>query len=88
MKPAVCELYGRDFRAAWMESGDGGEQVGFADLRELPQGLAGHSQGLGWFCWRHAEAAAALVHLPMEDALARLRRRYRLGLLVRGRGWR
>ena len=88
VKPPICELCGRDFRAVWMESGGGGELLDFAGLRRSPQGMTGNPKGLGWFCRRHVEAAAALRHLPMEDALAKLRRRFRFALFLRGRGWR
>jgi hypothetical protein len=70
LKPPHCVVCGDERHGATL--------VQFADYRALPDGMPGHPHGLDWFCERHAPAATELRHLPIADAVARIRRR---------RGW-
>ena len=61
MTPPICELCGKDFRSRWVNTGQGGVRIGFADNRDV------------WFCDEHAEVAQKLNALSSDMALKRLR---------------
>lgn len=76
MKPQYCRLCGRDFRCEWFHVRGGGELIRFRDYEPLPEGAAGHPQGLEWFCREHAPAALGLAAQDSASALAVLRDRF------------
>ena len=42
-------------------------------IETLPDGMVGHPSGLEWFCGEHLTRARSFAHLPLEEAMERLR---------------
>lgn len=76
MKPPYCFLCHKDCRCAALHLNAGGDFVQFADFVPLPHGMAGHPQGLEWFCPEHLPAAKTLVLKKSSEALYDLQQTY------------
>jgi hypothetical protein len=72
--PPRCELCGRKARQGGGRPFGGYSLVQFAD--HTPHETGGLSEGLGWFCPAHADAARKLSDRPRAEALTRLRAEY------------
>lgn len=86
MLPPRCELCGRKARQGGGRPFGGYSLVQFADHK--PQETGGLSEGLGWFCPRHVDAARQLTELTRYEALTRLRAEYVAAVTAAPRrGW-
>jgi hypothetical protein len=66
MRPPICALCSDRF-----DPQEGGV-VRFADYELLPEGIAGHPNGLEWFCGRHFDDAKRVAYLTSKEAIAEL----------------
>jgi hypothetical protein len=77
MRPPDCALCDKRFDPFGSE----GELVSFAKdpadadwyARAKQPGFVGHPPHEDWFCAEHAPAARALAHLPLREAMGKLR---------------
>lgn len=85
MRPPICELCDAKFESdALNQPGHGGlvEFKPSAEDKEVIarmhiKGWTGHPPNMGWFCKNHIEDARAIRHLPLKEALAVLRKKFR-----------
>lgn len=76
MKSPICHLCNKDFGSEFFHFQTGGALVQFGDYQSLPEGTAGHPQGLEWFCNHHLQAAQALSTKTTSEALSELYTQY------------
>lgn len=76
MKSPICYLCNKDFGSEYFHVQTGGALVQFVDYQSLPEGAAGHPQGLEWFCNQHLQAAQALSSNTTSKALSKLHALY------------
>jgi hypothetical protein len=75
VKPPICEVCGQEFDTTV------GALIGFSPTpdelaRKVDMSgtrMVGHPPATGWFCDRHADPAAQLLHLTISEAIARVR---------------
>lgn len=81
MRPPYCGICSRNLHDDVPKEADLREYFTLVYFRnygvpeELAQ-MAGHPDGVEWFCWEHAAAAEELSHLGMGEAIDRLRERF------------
>jgi len=79
MKPPLCELCNREFNP----DNEGGliyfkktkKGLDF-DRRVRTEGITGHPPYAEWFCGSHCEEAKKLVHLTIDAAVKRLKKKF------------
>ena len=75
MRPPICEICDRDLTA---------EEGGLVYFKKRPsdvewerrmkeENMVGHPPFAGWFCGLHYERAKELSHLPIDEAMAKIK---------------
>lgn len=77
MRPPICAICGKDFRADLTKGGSVTFTLTEADKeskRKLEKsGMVGHPAACEWFCQRHLKAAKKYSHLSLQEALEKMR---------------
>ncbi|MHA1303108.1 MAG: hypothetical protein ACTSQE_14295 [Candidatus Heimdallarchaeaceae archaeon] len=78
MKPPICSICDKRFNP------DDGDIVYFKRTKNVieweemmeREGKVGHPPNAEWFCSKHLSAAEALKHLPVDEAMQKLREQF------------
>lgn len=81
MRPPICAVCDKDFRANYNEGGLLSFQLTEKDkeiLKKFDQnGFIGHPPAKEWFCSEHFEEAKKLTHLTLPEAMKILNNKFK-----------